>query len=42
MESPEGQRGFEMCIISDTKAQEIAVAKAQAKNPERVKLEENH
>lgn len=39
MESPEGQRGLGMCIISDTKAQEIA---EQAKNPERVKLEENH
>lgn len=39
MESPEGQRGLEMCMISDMEAPEIA---EQAKDLNKVKLEENH
>lgn len=38
-ESPEGQRGLRMCIISDTEAPGIA---EQAKDLKKMKLEENH
>ena len=39
MENPEGQRVLGMRIISDIEAPEIA---EQAKDPKKMKLEENH